>query len=1271
MQISALNAAALQGVPRHRPRAAASEAAADTVSLSPEPNARPANPAARSGLGALGPVVEGELAQLHLKFAEKKWLRLWGPDTKPLSAEQAAGRLESGKASRLLVEIGGKQLPLQDKTDLAALEHLSGQSLREAPATAQALKNLADGGHTFEGLGNYEAYLVSKAGQSLVVLQSETPCLRVTPQELVEPSLPARVASCERVWSDAAQRLETDPAGATAAAVRHLAQVYPGQADRIAAQIPAGPMRALTSHMLKELAPDAVADRLELAAPPLPGSTPLERAEALQKFGWASELTGLQAADKALRFQTREVGWNQARERMEQVAALKRPELVAQFATSTPDPGVLARAIEDRLPHSEPQAALKARSSPHQAFLEVSRLADTLTESKQSWYGHSQPLLRAYARHKPDAEALEFLHEAARKGIVGDEAAQALQAVLTPVGNLSQTDRIRFFRELTMQDHKAMAQTTVRLSVYTAWAEEVKAGATPEAAAKHVTEIGDQLVKQNQTWYGYAGPSFQALGRYAAADDDKRAFLLELIEHGVSGDQANACLALVVKPVAQTTLKERAQGFRDVCLAKTPLADAGAREAAVRAWRADVAAGTTPAEATARLQALGEDLTKRGVTWYGYVQGALSSYETYLAGSDAERTQRQGFMASLMERQILGDELRGACDQVFPPVGNTTVNERVAAFDRLAGTKPFSTGNCRVPAMAAWRAEVAAGTPSDRALTRLTQVAGALEKAKVEWYGYVTPVLEGYADHLAGGDELDPGRAFLGRLIGNGVYGDEACSVLGTLLEPTSGATLDEKSQAFEQLAYGKDTLYAGGLRGSLAEALQSQVACGVPVEEARQSLESLATAAKAAKYTWSGYVSGMLTGCADNLQSPLAQRTGYAMLTAELGHGKPQNTRLDKIPLRLGEVMEELSELGLTDAELGTLLQGATLESLDSVVETARQASALARRPENAAAVGEGEGHVVFQGVRVAKRGAHVESDGPELTEGEASAPVPETVELAPVPVPKSTRPADDLEFAYQSARLGQMFDQNNSTSSRAVFSAVLAVAGDEEKAREAYQLGGRFDQNNSRSSRAAYSVAAAAAGDPDRARQAYRLGTEFDQGNSHASRSLYTLAAALAGDRKRARQAYADGTALDNGNSHRTRAFFTVAAAIAGPNIGVAAALGSQFDRNNSTRSRSLFTVACAIAGDTASAEAAHDLATEFDRNNSTASRAMFTIACAIAGTEERARKAHELAGELDRNNSTKSRAMYTIACAAALNPERARLAIPINYDYIWDDD
>ncbi|GMU57421.1 MAG: hypothetical protein AMXMBFR33_65670 [Candidatus Xenobia bacterium] len=1266
MQVSALGPAALTAN-RYRlsPRAVASPV--DEVTLSAPPSARPVEPAARTGqLGPMAPVVEQELSRLQVAFKEKKWLNLWGSSTRDLTSAQAADRLERGKAGRLLVETDGKELPLTSKTDLAALEHLLGQPQREAPLEAQALKELKDAGYGFENAGAYEAYLIAQKGGTLVVVQGEIPCARASAQEL--PGLADRMAAATRQWDELTCRLEKDPAGATAGFVRHLGQVYAGRSDRLVASLPASPVRALASEMLKELSPDQVADRLELASPAVEGVDALEHLQVLQAFGWQSELAGLKTADRALRFQTRQVGFAEAAGRLGQLAAAQRPELVAEFAKDSPDLGVLQAALEAKLAGCKPGEALSSRPSPHQTFLELNALADELKAAGGTWYGHTQPLFRAYARCKPEAEGLSFLHQLVRHGVFGDEAAGCLAAVLAPVGNLTLADRARSFQELVL-GHPVLDQSQVRLPAYQAWAAEVQSGASPQEASQRVGQLADALQASKQTWYGHITPVFRAHSRLAAGNEAHRALLVELAGQGVVGEPGMACLKRVLQPCGNTSLDERMQAMRELTMqAGSPLSETNCREATMKAWRAEVEAGASPAEATSRLQSLSELLVKNKITWYGYVLGALSTHEKHLVGT-TERAERQAFLESLLSQQILGDELVGVFEQVAAPLGGTTLGERIAAFQELTADKPFGQNVSRIAAMSAWRAELEAGTDKAEALERLQELAGAMKQGQMEWYGHVSAALEGYQDSLAGGPELDGGRALLGRLVRGGLPGEESASVLESVMEPVAGLTLEQKAEELERLCLAKGHPFAqNGVREPAFTAFKRQIEHGIAVDEARERLESLAQAALAAERTWHGYLGGMLTACSENLQSPLAIRVGYAMLTRELA-AKPRQEKLTALPIRVAETFEKLSSLGIPDEQLEALFENATGDTLDQIVETASQAAALTRRGQSTSPVEEGENHVVFQGVRVTKRGAQASGNGPEFLEGVASSPLPRAQEAPEVSSLEPRRPADDLQFAYRSGELGATFDHNNSTSSRAVYTAVLAVAGSEEKAREAYLLGGRFDQNNSRSSRAAYAVAAAIAGEREKAKAAFRLGSEFDQGNSHASRSLFTVAAALAGDRQKARQAHSLGSALDGGNSARTRAFFTIAAAIAGDGVHQAAALGSRFDNNNSTRSRCLFTIAAAI--DPEKAEGWHDLASEFDRNNSTATRAMFTIACAIAGTEERARQAYELAGEMDRNNSTRSRAMFTIACAAALNPENARYATPINYGYLYDDD
>ncbi len=1263
MQISALTPAALTAN-RYRLSSRAAVSPVDEVTLSAPPSAQPVEPAARTGqLGPMAPVVEQELSRLQVAFKEKKWLRLWGSPTKELTSAQAADRLEQGKAGRLLVETGGKELPLTSKTDLAALEHLLGQPQRQAPVQAQALKELQDAGYGFENAGGYEAYLIAQKGGTLVVLQGEIPCARAGAQEL--PGLADRMAAATRQWSELTSRLEKDPAGATAGIVRHLSQVYAGQNDRLVAGLPASPVRALASEMLKELSPDQVADRLELASP---AGDALAHLQVLQAFGWQSELAGLKTADRALRFQASQVGFAEAASRLGQLAAIQRPELVAEFAKDSPDLGVLQTVLEAKLGGCKPGEALRSRPSPHQAFLELNALADELKAAGGTWSGHTQPLFRAYARCKPDAEGLNLLHQLVRHKVLGDEGAGCLAAVLAPAGNLTLADRARSFQELVL-GHPVMDQGQVRLPAYQAWAAEVQSGASPQEASQRVRQVADALQASKQTWYGHIAPVFRAHSRLAAGNEAHRALLVELAGKGVVGDPGMACLKRVLQPCGNTSLDERMQALRELTLqTDSPLAEANCREGAMKAWRAEVQAGTSPSEATSRLQHLSELLVKNKITWYGHVLGALSTHEKHLVGT-AEHPERQAFLETLLSQQIAGDELVGVFEQVAAPLDGTTLGERIAAFQELTADKPFGQNVCRIAAMAAWRAELEAGTDKTQALERLQTLAGAMKQGKMEWYGHVSAALEGYQDNLAGGPELDGGRAFLGRLVGAGLSGDESAAVLESVMEPVAGFTLEQKAQELERLCQVKEHPFAqNGVREPAFTALKRQLQHGIAVDEARERLECLAQAALAAERTWPGYLGGMLNACSENLESPLAIRVGYAMLTRELA-AKPRQEKLTALPIRVAETFEKLSSLRIPDEQLEPLFENATSDSLDQIVETASQAAALTRRGQSASPVEEGENHVVFQGVRLTRRGAQASGNGPEFLEGVASNPIPRAQEAPEAPSPEPRRPADDLQFAYRSAELGATFDQGNSTSSRAVYTAVLAVAGSEEKARQAYLLGGRFDQSNSRSARAAYAVAAAIAGEREKAKAAFRLGSEFDQGNSHASRSLFTVAAALAGDREKARQAHSLGSALDGGNSARTRAFFTIAAAIAGDGVHQAAALGSRFDNNNSTRSRCLFTIAAAI--DTEKAESWHDLAGELDRNNSTATRAMFTIACAIAGTEQRARQAHELAGEMDRNNSTRSRAMFTIACAAALNPEKARYATPINYGYLYDDD
>lgn len=1254
-----------------RPRRAA-EGKLDQVSLSqgPPPHAEGADPSARSGqLGALGPVVEQELARLNLSFAERKRFRLWGSPTRPLTPAEAADRLERGKASRLLVELGGKQLPLTSKTELAALEHLQGEAHRPAPPRSIGLKQLTDAGYAFENGSPYEAYLAAQQGQPLVVLHHEAPTARVEPAELEQASLGDRVASSARQWDRLCARLDKDPAGATAGAVRMLAELFPREPHRVAAALPASPLRAVTSCMLKGLAPEAAAQRLELLAPPLEGSDALQRAELLEKFGWQSPLPELQAADRALRFQTAEAGFPEARARLERLAARQEPELVEEFARATPDLSRLEASLEKRLPGCEPGPALRSRKSAHQAYLELDALADELVWAKITWNGYSRGVMRAYARQPLGSEELELVHDMVRQHVVGDETGPMLSLVQAPLKGLSFAEKAGRCRELCLETHPVMSQSGVREEVYRAWAAEVSAGASPQEAARRVREVGDHLKEQKVTWTGYVGPLFRAHATLAAGSDVQRAFLLELADHGVVGEQGVSCLALVSQDCGQTTLAERQQAFRTLCYAeKSPLADGNCRDEAMRSWRAEIEAGASPAEATERLQALGALMSQSKISWSGYIGEVLRCQQTYLTGT-VEHDARQKLMESLLGRQILGEDLTATMDQIVPDLPGTTLAERVETFEALSACKPFSLPGCREAALAAWRADVEAGSPPALARRRLEQLGNTLEQAKVAWNGYVEPVLESYRGELAGGDEKDPGRALLARLITEGVPGDEAAGTLGALLEPAP-CSLDDKVREFQKLGLTAGHPFAQtGVRQAAAEALQAQLICGIAPDEAGQRLDELAQATKRASVVWSGYLTAILSSCADNLSSPVAVRAGYAMLDRELARSTKPDA-LAEVPIRVEETVEKLREMGLTESEAEAVLGGATLDRLDQVLETAGQAAALSRRAESSSGVGEDEGHVVFQGVRVVKRGSREEAEGPEVLEEVAVG----SVAPAPEPVPAaSLRAADDVELARRAARLGERLDQNNSTASRAVCASLLAITGDEESARQAYSLAGRFDRSNSRSSRAAYAVGAAIAGDPERAKAAYRLGTEFDANNSHSTRSLFTVAAALAGDRQKARQAYRLGRELDNNNSARTRACFTIAAAIAGDEGGTrqAAALASGFDRNNSTRSRSIFTIAAAIAGVASSAEQAHDLATEFDRNNSTASRAIFTMACAVAGTEERARLAHQLATEFDRNNSTKSRALFTLAAAAALNPEKAHLVAPINYDYLYDDD
>lgn len=1256
-----------------RPRSAAPEQALDQVDLSgPQlPRSEGVEPGVRGGqLGALGPVIEPELARLNLPFAERKRFRLWGSPTRPLTPAQAAERLERGQASRLLVETGGKQLPLTSKTELAALEHLQGQSERPAPARAATLKRLTDAGYSFESGSAYETYLAAQQGQPILVLHHQAPAARVEPAELEQDSLADRVGSSARQWDALWARMEKDPAGATAAAVRHLGALFPDRPDRLVGSLPASPLRAVASRMLAQLTPEEVALRLELLAPPLAGSDVLQRAEALEKMGWRSELAGLQEADRALRHQTAEVGFPEAARRLERLAARQQPELVAEFARMTPDLSRLEASLEKRLSGCEPGKALRSRKSAHQAYLELDALADDLVAAKHTWSVHSRGVMRAYARGPLDSEQLALLHEMITHQVAGEETDPLLTMVSEPLAGLSFAERAAAFRELCLQTHSVMAQQSVRQEVYRAWQAEVRQGGTPAEAGRRVREVGDRLLAQKQTWSSNVGPIFRAQATLAAGSDDQRSFLLELCGHGVVGEQAPTCLGLVAQDCGKTTLAERQQAFRTLCLGeKSPLADHSCCDETMRSWRAEIEGGASAEEATRRLKALGAMLSEHNITWGSYTAEALRCHQAYLAGSSAYQARSQ-FLKDLLTQGVRGDDVTSVMEQVVPDLPGTTLAERIETFRAFETHKPLAQNPCRALAVAAWRADVQSGSAPERARSRVEQLAGTLEKAGVSWSGYVGGVLECSRDHLAGGDEKDAGRALLARLLTGGVAAEEAPGVLATLLEP-SDCSLSEKVQEFEKLCLVKDRpLARNGVREATAEALQAQLECGIPVEEAGRRLDELAQAATRAQVSWAGHLSLMLTSCSDSLSSPSAVRVGYAMLSAELDRKTPAD-KLNELAARVEETLDRLQAAGLTPEQSESLLQGATLDTLDQVVEAATQAASLRRGATTAAAVGEDEGHVVFQGVRLTKRGERPEQQGPEMLQEVAVGTVAAAGDVKVEPV--CLRPADDVELARQAARLGARLDQNNTTSSRAVCSALLAIAGDEEKARQAYSLAGRFDRNNSRSSRAAYAVAAAIAGDPERARAAYRLGSEFDANNSHATRSLFTVAAALAGERKKAREAHRIGRALDNHNSTRTRACFTLAAAIAGNEAATmqAAALGSAFDRNNSTRSRSIFTIAAAIAGDAAKAEQAHELATEFDRGNSTASRALFTMACAVAGTEERARLAHQLATEFDRNSSTKSRALFTLAAAAALNPERAHLVPPINYDYLYDDD
>lgn len=1258
MQISALTRASGQPT---RPARAQSARPEDQVCLSAaELGANPvALPATAGQLGPLGPVVEQEMQRLQGTFLEKKRFRLWGPTHNQLTPAQAADRLERGKAGRLAVDLGdGQALPLTSRTDLAALEHLQGLDHRPAPETAIALKRLTDEGCAFQGHSAYGAYLATGAGGPLVVLQDDAPLLRATPDELGLESLHDRLAAASRQWQGVLARLEQDPAGATATAVRHLSSVYPERRDAVVAGLPPSPVRALASQLLKELTGDQTAERLDLLSPPLEGSDSLQRAEVLGSFGWQGDL---RTADQALRFQTSEVGFAEASTRLQHLARLENPALVAQFARHDPDLAMLQSALEARLPHSKPDEALRA-GPPHQAFLELHRLAEALHEQGATWQGYTRPIFRAYARLQPRGESLELLHQLIGHKILGEEAARTLKIVLQAVGNLSLEQRKAILRELTMTGHAVLDQSNVRLEAYAAWAAEVQAGATPEEALARVREVGDALQQSKQTWHGYVGPVLRAQARHAAGSDQARAFLCEMVGGGVVGPTALASLGKVMAPCSATTVEERMQAYRDVAMTEGPLA--GCREVVIEAWRVDVEAGTSPARATERLQAVGATLEQHKVTWYGSVSPVLEAHARHLAGG-----KDPAFLRELIVQGVVGDDLFGVLDQVLPDLAGTTLEQRQQAYRQLAGREPLSQPGARQACMAAWRAEIQAGTSPSDASSRLERLADSMKQGKVTWNGYVSAVLDSYAETLAGGPELDPARALAGRLLASGQAGTEVAVVLGAVVEPAARLTLPERVQEFERLCLVPEHPFnQNGVREPAFRALASALEAGVPLEEARTHLLELARVASEKKITWSGYLAGMLNACSDALTTPLAARVGYRLLREELGHSK--QPELEALPVRVGETMEQLQALGLLEAELEALLAGVRPNGLDQVVDTARQAASLARRPENAAAVTESEGHVVFQGVRVAKRGSQDEATGPEWVEG-ASAPSltasePVTEQILP------TRPADSLDFVYRAGRLGSHFDRNNSSASRAVHTAVLAVAGDEEAARLAFRLGSQFDQGSSSSSRAAYSVAAAVAGDPTKARQAWRLGGEFSQGNGHACRSLFTVAAALAGDPRRARQAHAVGRSLDGNNSSKTRGLFTIASAIAGDESAArrAAALGSAFDNNNSTRTRSIFTIAAAIAGSDEAALVAHELASEMDGNNSTSSRAILTVACALAGTEERARQAFELASELDRSSGSKSRAMFAVAAAAALNPEKARLAPPINFDYLFED-
>ncbi|MBI3927024.1 MAG: hypothetical protein HY319_15920 [Armatimonadetes bacterium] len=219
----------------------------------------------------------------------------------------------------------------------------------------------------------------------------------------------------------------------------------------------------------------------------------------------------------------------------------------------------------------------------------------------------------------------------------------------------------RLYSELGFQDRSGpFDDAEVVLAACQAYQRALPAGNSPEAAAALLKRLADATA-------GMGPESRRGLFRDCAAEPEVASLLVDLV--AAHGEDAKDLVALVLQPVRQLTVKERADAFRALFpSAEGTVTDHSVRQAAYQAFRADVIeSGVPPQKSIANLASLSRSIVEHGLS----PQTAVEVFEHYgqtLQGTGAAdffvELHRQGFhecaqalTEHLLERKEAGTRL--------------------------------------------------------------------------------------------------------------------------------------------------------------------------------------------------------------------------------------------------------------------------------------------------------------------------------------------------------------------------------------------------------------------------------------------------------------------------------------------------------------------------------------------------------------------------------------------------------------------------------------